>query len=131
MGWFVNDRTVARYKKEVDKLLEERNKLRETVEELKLKKRLEQEEIVHMTRINEERMKQEIEAEKVALNKKYHEDISKFKEEQRVELVGSLKGFHEKIERRFGDELKNLKEVYGLLMQRLPNVNLTLEKKLR
>ena len=104
--------------------------LKVELEDLKLKKRMEQEEIKHMTRLNEERMKQQVEQEKVSLTKKYHEDIAKFKEEQRVTLVNSLKDFHTKIEKRFGDELSNLKEVYGLLMQRLPNVNLTLEKKL-
>lgn len=101
----------------------------EALEELRLKKRLEQEEITHMQKINSERMKQEVETKKIELTKKYTEDIAKFKEEQRVELVNSLKDFHTKIEARFNSELENLKETYKAIMARLPNVNLTLTKK--
>jgi len=129
--WFVNERTVEQYKKDVDRLLDEKQKLKEELEELKLKKRLEGEEIKHMTRINEERLKSETETEKIALQKKYQEDISKFKEEQRKELVESLKGFHTKIENRFNSELENLKETYKAIMERLPNVNLSLTKRLK
>ena len=108
-----------------------KRKLTEEIEDLKLKKRLEQEEIKHLQRLNEERMAQDVESKKIELEKKYHMDISDFKEEQRKELVESLKEFHGKIEKRFSSELSNLKEVYSLLMARLPNVNLTLEKKLK
>jgi hypothetical protein len=117
--------------KQVESLLDERRKLKDELEDLKLKKRLEQEEIKHMVRLNEERMKQEVEQEKIKLTKKYHEDIAKFKEEQRIQLVESLKEFHTKIENRFNSELENLKETYKAIMARLPNVNLTLEKRLK
>jgi hypothetical protein len=118
-------------REEIKNLRVAKRKAEEELEELKFKKRLEQEEIVHLQKINKEKLEQEVTGKKIELEKKYAEDISKFKEQQRVELVKSLKEFHEKIEKRFGDELSNLKEVYGLLMARLPNVNLTLEKKLR
>lgn len=131
LNLFVRNVEIDDLKMQIKGLKTEKHKLNEELENLKLKKRLEQEEIKHMTRINEERMKQELETEKIELNKKYTRDIADFKEEQRKELVASLKEFHTKIEARFGDELKNLKEVYGLLMQRLPNVNLTLEKRLK
>ena len=104
--------------------------VKEELEDLKLKKRLEAEEIKHMVRINEEKNKQELESEKIKIIKDAQEQMAKFKEEQRVILVESLKDFHGKIEKRFGDELTNLKEIYGLLMSRLPNVNLSLTKKL-
>jgi hypothetical protein len=104
--------------------------VKEELEDLKLKKRLEAEEIKHMVRINEEKNKQELESEKIKIIKESQEEMAKFKEEQRVILVESLKDFHGKIEKRFGDELTNLKEIYGLLMSRLPNVNLSLTKKL-
>ncbi len=109
--------------KEIDGLREDKKKLTDELETLKLKKRLEQEEITHMQRINEERMKIEVEQKKSELERKQAEQITAFKETQRQELVASLKEFHTKIEQRFGSELANLKEVYSLLMQRLPNVN--------
>ena len=127
---FVRDKEYNVLKKSVETLIGEKRDLKEQLEDLKLKKRLEQEEIKHMTKINEERLKQEIENEKIKIEKKYHQDISKFKEEQRVELVNSLKEFHTKMEDRFNSELTNLKETYKAIMERLPNVNLTLTKKL-
>ena len=61
--------------------------------------------------------------------REFAEMITNLKDQNRRELEESLKQFHGKMESRFSEELKNLKEVYGLLMQRLPNVNLTLTKK--
>jgi hypothetical protein len=131
LNWTVKDKEVKSLVKQVEDLLEEKKKLKEELEDLKLKKRLEQEEIKHLTRINEERMRQEVEGEKIKLAKEQAEAIAKFKEEQRVLLVESLKSFHEKMEGRFNTELGNLKEIYQALMSRLPNVNLTLEKRIK
>ena len=128
---YVRAKEYKQLKTSVEQLVDGKQRLKIELEELKLKKRLEQEEIAHLQKLNEARMKQEVEEEKIKLLKKYANDIAEFKEKQRVELVESLKSFHTKIEARFGDELKNLKEVYGLLMERLPNVNLTLEKRLK
>lgn len=111
-------------------LKKEKQRLSETIEEAKFKKRLEQEEIIHLNKLEKERMKQELENEKASINKKYAEDIGAFKEEQRKQLLESLTAFHSKIESRFNDELKNLKEVYGLLMEKLPNVNFAITKEI-
>jgi hypothetical protein len=131
LGALMRGKEVDSLVKQVEKLLDEKKALKTELEELKLKKRLEQEEIKHMVKINEERMKQEVENEKVTLAKNNAEDIAKFREEQRQELVKSLTAFHEKMEGRFNTELGNLKEIYQALMSRLPNVNLTLEKRLK
>jgi len=130
MSMFIKKADVAELQGEYEKTLKALRATKEELEDLKLKKRLEAEEIKHMVRINEEKNKQELESEKIKIIKEAQEVMAKFKEEQRVILVESLKDFHGKIEKRFGDELSNLKEVYGLLMQRLPNVNLSLTKKL-
>ena len=123
-----HDEEIEQLKARIKELRTEKQKLVEELEETKFKKRLEQEEIVHLQRINEERLKQEVENEKIKLTKKYQEDISRFKEEQRKQLIESLEKFHTKIESRFNEELKNLKELYGLLMKALPNVNLDLTR---
>ena len=109
-------------------LRESKKKIEEEVEMLKLKKRLEVEEIKHLTKINEERLKSELEREKIMLQEKYAKDITVFREEQRVELIESLKSFHSKIEQRFDSELANLKETYKAIMERLPNVNFEISK---
>ena len=116
---------------EIKSLRREKKVLEESLEELKLQKRLEVEEIKHLTKINNERMKQEVESKKIDLEKIYHSDISKFKEEQRVQLVESLKDFHVKIERQFKDELQSMKEMFKMLSERLPNVNYEITKELK
>lgn len=109
-------------------LIKEKRELVEKLEELKLKKRLEQEEITHMQRINEEKLKMEVDQEKLKLSREHQEKITALEEKTMKEIQKSLVEFHGKMEKRFSEELTNLKEVYGLLMQRLPNVNMTITK---
>jgi len=104
-------------------LIKEKRTLKEELEELKLKKRLEGEEIKHMTRINEERLKQEVQQEKLDLKINYQYKMNAFKEEQRKQLVESLTAFHGKIEKQFKDELASFKDMYKSILERLPNVN--------
>jgi hypothetical protein len=121
-----NNKLVA----QVEKLKDEKMELKEEIETLKLKKRLEEEEIKHNMRLAEEAGKNEIEREKIKIQEQYSRDISKFKEEQRVAMVDSLKEFHSKIEERFDKELGNLKEIYNMLTEKLPNVNFAFTKDL-
>ena len=129
MSLFIKKTDVAELQGEYEKTLKALRATKEELEELKLKKRLEAEEIKHMVRINEEKNKQELDNEKIKLQREFAEMVTQLKDQNRRELEESLKVFHGKMESRFSEELKNLKEVYGLLMQRLPNVNLTLTKK--
>jgi len=128
---FVRNKEYSVLRKSVEQLVKDKQELKEQLEDLKLKKRLEQEEIRHMTKINEERLKQEVENEKITLAKQYNEKINKFREEQTADLLKLTKELHGKLEGRFNVELGNLKEIYQALMARLPNVNLTLEKRLK
>ena len=129
MSLFIKKTDVAELQGEYEKTIKALRATKEELEELKLKKRLEAEEIKHMVRINEEKNKQELDNEKIKLQREFAEMVTQLKDQNRRELEESLKVFHGKMESRFSEELKNLKEVYGLLMQRLPNVNLTLTKK--
>ncbi len=129
MSLFIKKTDVAELQSEYEKTLKALRATKEELEELKLKKRLEAEEIKHMVRINEEKNRQELDNDKIKLQKEFAEMVTQLKDQNRRELEESLKAFHGKMESRFSEELKNLKEVYGLLMQRLPNVNLTLTKK--
>ena len=129
MSIFIKKADVAELQGEYEKTLKALRATKEELEDVKLKKRLEAEEIQHMVRISEEKNKQEVENEKIRLQREFAEMITNLKDQNRRELEESLKQFHGKMESRFSEELKNLKEVYGLLMQRLPNVNLTLTKK--
>ena len=120
---YVEHEELKDVKIQVKALIKEKRLLKEELEDIKLKKRLEGEEIKHMSRINEERLKQEVEGEKLTLKNKYQDDINTFKEEQRVQLVDSLKEFHVKMEDRFNNELDSFKEMFKVITDRLPNVN--------
>jgi hypothetical protein len=102
--------------------------MKEELEELKLKKRLEQEEIKHMTKLHKEKMISDLDRAKIELEREKMEQLNNFKEEQRVSLVESLTGFHGKMEAKFDSELKNMKDVLALLMKGLPNVNMEITK---
>jgi uncharacterized secreted protein with C-terminal beta-propeller domain len=115
-------------KSQVDDLVKEKRKLTEELAEVKLQKRMEQEEIAHLQRINEERLKSELGTEKLKLQQEHQTRIVELEEKTMKEINKSLVDFHAKIEKRFGEELKSLKEVYGLLMTRLPNVNMEITK---
>ena len=115
---------------EIDSMKSEKRALVEEVETLKLQKRMESEEIKHNMRLLEESSKNELEREKIKVQEQYSRDITKFKEEQRIELINSLKEFHGKIEQRFDNELKNLKDIYNMLTDKLPNVNFAFTKDL-
>lgn len=119
---------VGELRTKIKDLKNQRDQATEALETLKLKKRLEQEEITHMQRINEERCNQDVEKKKIELERKHAADMNKFKEEQRVQLVDSLKQFHTKIEDRFTTELSSMKDLYRALMERLPNVNYEITK---
>ena len=128
---FIKQTDVNELQAEYEKTVKALRATKEELEDLKLKKRLEQEEITHMVKINEERKDSEVEKKKIELERKYNEDINKFREEQTAALLQLTKELHGKLEGRFNVELGNLKEIYQALMARLPNVNLTLEKRLR
>ena len=128
---FVRDKEYKALQSSVEVLVKEKQTLKTELEELKLKKRLGEEEIRHNMRLFEESKKAEVENEKIKINKKYLEDLSNFKEEQRVTLVASLKEFHDRIEKRSDEEVNRIKEMYQSIMGIMPKVNLMLEKKVR
>ena len=119
---------ITRLDGELERVRKEKYKLVEEIEELKLKKRLEAEEIQHMVKINEERTAQSLETDKLKLERDYQQKITELEKMTMKQINDSLIKFHDKMESRFGEELKNLKEIYGLLMSRLPNVNFEITK---
>lgn len=125
---FAKEEELKELKVAVTALTKEKRTLKDELEEMKLKKRLEQEEIKHMTKLHKEKMSSELDQAKITLEREKMEALNKFKEEQRQQLVDSLKEFHTKMEEKFSSELENLKEVLALLMKGLPNVNMEITK---
>jgi hypothetical protein len=130
MFWTATKAELKELQGEYEKTLKALRTTKEELEDLKLKKRLEQEEIVHMQRINEEKMKMELDQEKATIAKQTAEQIVDFRKAQTEELLKMHKDLFSKLEERMNTEVGNLKEIYTALMARLPNVNLQLTKKI-
>lgn len=128
-GWNATKAELKQVQEEYEKTLKALRVTKEELEELKLKKRLEQEEITHLQRINEEKLKMEIDVKKQMLARETQEKITDFRKQQTEELLTLHKILFQKLEERMNTEVGNLKEIYTALMARLPNVNLTLTKK--
>ena len=130
MFWNTTKVELGQVQAEYGKTLSALRAVKEELEELKLKKRLEQEEITHLQRINEEKLKMELDVEKNRLAREMQEAIAKFRKDQTEELLGLHTKLFSKLEERMNTEVGNLKEIYTALMARLPNVNLQLTKKM-
>jgi hypothetical protein len=125
---FAKEEELKELKTTVTALIKEKRTLKDDLEDLKLKKRLEQEEIKHLTKLHKEKMDSDLDKHKIKMEREKMEALNKFKEEQRQQLVDSLKEFHTKMEEKFSSELENLKDVLALLMKGLPNVNMEITK---
>ncbi len=109
--------------KEGTRLREDNMKIKTEHEELKLKNRLEQQEIAHLQKINSEKIRMEVDQEKLKLNKDFQEQITEFRKTQDAALLKLHDELFQKLETRMNTEVGNLKEIYQALMARLPNVN--------
>lgn len=130
MFWRAEKVELEQVQQEYEKTLKALRTTKEELEDLKLKKRLEQEEITHMVRLNEEKLKMEVDQEKTRLNKEFEEKIVAFRKEQTEELLKIHTELFSKLEGRMNTEVGNLKEIYTALMARIPNVSLALTKKM-
>lgn len=111
-----------------EQLKEEKKELKEAIEELQMKKRVEVAETKHMLKMKEKENDIEVKSRKVELEEEYGENLRKFKVEQNDQLVKLHTDLYQKMEDRFQTELGNLKEVYKAVMERLPNVNYEIRK---
>ena len=101
----------------------EKDELKHDVERLEkekraLKEQLEEEDIKHMVKINSERKEIELEKEKVKLEREKASEIATVKDEYR-----------DKLEARLQTEVVNIKEMYGEILTRLPNINVEMKRK--
>lgn len=86
--------------------------LKEELSDVKLQKKMEQEDVKHMVKINEERKEIEIEKEKIRLTGTKDKEIAEIKDKYRDKLEGQLQ-----------NQLVDIKTMYSEVLQRLPNYN--------
>lgn len=104
---------ILKSEKEITRLTNE-------ISELKFKKELEEKEIKHLVKMKEE--KQTIETEKK------HIELSKNFQQREMELQ---KEYFEKVMSNVKDGHKKMEEIYAKILERLPNVNMEIEKRVR
>ena len=112
-------KTVSKLEKDKDDLKQiikglevDKKALKERVEDLRLKKKMEEEDIKHMVKIDRERKDISIQKEKLKLEGEQVTAIAKVKDEYR-----------DKTEAQLEKQLGNMRDMYGEILERLPNYN--------
>ena len=110
-------------KKELERknesLREERMKLKEEVENLKLAKKISDEDIKHMVKMKTESMELDFQKREVAADADRATAIATVKDE-----------YQQKSEEQLKAEGKKMEKMYGQILERLPNVNAELTGKI-
>jgi len=106
------DKKVTKLEASIETLQLEKMGLKEEVADLKLKKKMEEEDIKHMIKIDRERKDIEIEKEKLKL------------EGEKASAIAEVKDtYRDKTEAQLEKQLGNMKDMYGEILTRLPNYN--------
>ena len=99
-----------------NKLRAEIEKLKEELADVKLQKKIEEEDIKHLVKLNEERQKLELEREKMTLKNKKDDEVTEIRDRYR-----------DKMEKRLETEVERTKEMYGEILKRLPSIKVRLK----
>lgn len=102
----------------VKELKEKIKSLKEELGDVKLEKRMEEEELKHLVKMKEEKQFVEAKKKELELQEKFNK--------KEMEL---LKGHHEKIILSIESQRKESKELYTAIAERLPNVNWNIGEK--
>lgn len=97
---------------ERDELRKQVRNLKDDLAGLKSKKKIEEEDIKHMVRMKEERMEVEHDKKSLEMERKKDEAIATVKDQYRDKMEGRLEL-----------EVTNMKEMYGEILARLPNIS--------
>lgn len=93
-------------------LYDERVTLKEQVEDLKIEKKTSEEDIKHMVKMKEERLDIEFQKKVMELERKKQEEVAKVKDDYR-----------DKLETNLVAQKDDIKDMYGEILERLPNIN--------
>jgi len=98
---------------ERDTLRDQVRNLKDELAGLQSKKKIEEEDIKHMVRLKEERL--EVKSQKMELT---------MEQEKQAAIAEVKDTYRDKLEARLETEVENIKEMYGQILERLPNVNI-------
>ena len=97
---------------QIERLEDDRTRLKDELEDVKLQKKIEEEDIKHMIRMSEERKDIELQKHKMELDAKQAEAIAQVKDEYR-----------DKTEAQLAKQVEDMKSMYNEILGRLPNYN--------
>jgi len=98
--------------RKIENLTNERRTLKEEVEDLKIKKKIETEDIKHMVKMKEE--KNDLEFQKKVMEK----------EQEKQAAIATVKDeYRNKLEKNLIAQKDDIKEMYSQILKRLPDVN--------
>lgn len=100
----------------LDRLKRNITKLKDELSELKQTKKMEEEDIKHMVKIQKERNAIELEKKTMELEREKQNEVAEVKDEYRDKTEVQLKS-----------ESTNMKEMYGQILKRLPNISANLK----
>ena len=100
----------------LDGLKQQIRTLKDDLADLKQTKKMEEEDIKHMVKIHKERNAIELEKKTAELERAKHNEVAKVKDDYR-----------DKMEVRLQTEVATIKEMYGEVLKRLPNVTARLK----
>ena len=113
-----NDKVkVVVYQEQIEKLKTEKQKVTNELADLQLNKKHELRDIEHMVKLREEKQAIELERKTVALQKEFQE------REMKLQTEG-----HSKIMAMLETGKKDLQDIYGKIIDRLPNVNVEMKR---
>ena len=101
---------------ERDDLKKEKETLTEEVERLKLKKKIEDEDIKHMVKIKEEKLQLDFQKKELELESKKNNQVAKVKDDYR-----------DKVEQNLHKEMDRMQDMYKEILARLPNINVKMK----
>ena len=114
--FFKKDNTVSKLMDEIEELRKDRTRLKQEVEDLKLKKKIEEEDIKHMVKMKMER-----------LDLEHQKKVQETERAKEKEIANIKDTYRDKMELQLSKETTNIKEMYAQILDRLPNVNLKLK----
>ena len=106
--------------KKLQELRADVRRLTEEKQELEYQKKMEEKEIAHLVKMKEEKIGIETEKKRLELTQQFQEKTMKLQTEYFDKVMNAVKEGHDKME-----------EIYGKIMERLPNVNMEISKKSR
>lgn len=113
---FKDRRAIKELKNQIENLRDSVRKAKDELADTKHQKKMEDEDIKHMVKMAKEKHEIEFQKKVMALEKDKQCAIATVKDEYR-----------DKLEKRLQTEVDNIKEMYGQILERLPNVNANLK----